>query len=310
MPPRLTTEKFKENIIKIHGDRYDLSRVVYEYAHIKVTVGCYEHGDFETRPNSLQQGYGCPVCGDIQCGKSQTKTQEQFLVEMINHYSDLYDFSNSIYTKGKNKISFVCLKHGIVETTAQNLCEGNGCPKCGLERIGPTQAKTKEKFVEEAEEEHGIGTYDYSEFEYISAKDAGKIKCNRCDYTFSQTPCTHLRGCGCTRCNKSGFSQGKPASLYVLKSNETIKIGITNKRPESRLREIRMSSGIPFEKVAIYEFDDGNRARDIEQKQLSNLRMNFKSPDYKFDGYTECFVDVTQEDFIKLISKLDSEYRA
>lgn len=58
---------------------------------------------------------------------------------------------------------------------------------------------TKEEFVKKAKEKHK-DKYDYSIFIYLNSHIKGKIKCNKCNLIFEQTPSDHLRGRGCPKC--------------------------------------------------------------------------------------------------------------
>ena len=55
-------KKFK----KVHGNRYDYSKVIYEKSNKDVIVICKEknHGPFPIRPNNHLQGKGCRKCAD------------------------------------------------------------------------------------------------------------------------------------------------------------------------------------------------------------------------------------------------------
>ena len=46
MSKRLTTEEFIEKARKIHGDKYDYSKVEYKSATEKVIIICPIHGEF------------------------------------------------------------------------------------------------------------------------------------------------------------------------------------------------------------------------------------------------------------------------
>ena len=64
--------------------------------------------------------------------------------------------------------------------------------------------------------------YDYSKVEYISNKKEVKIKCNRCNTYFNQTPNVHLSGrkpnCECsTSLNTNRFIK---RALLINKNNE------------------------------------------------------------------------------------------
>jgi flavoprotein len=58
----VTASKWIEKARKVHGDRYDYSRVEITHSHDKVLIGCPEHGWFKQRSNSHLTGSGCPEC--------------------------------------------------------------------------------------------------------------------------------------------------------------------------------------------------------------------------------------------------------
>jgi len=60
-----TTESFVEIAQKIHGNKYDYSKVKYKNSSTKVCIICPEHGEFWQRPDAHLQGEGCPKCGAI-----------------------------------------------------------------------------------------------------------------------------------------------------------------------------------------------------------------------------------------------------
>lgn len=62
-PRKYTTEKFIEEARKIHGLRYDYSRVRFESITAKVAITCKEHGTFlQSGNNHLKRKSGCPKC--------------------------------------------------------------------------------------------------------------------------------------------------------------------------------------------------------------------------------------------------------
>ena len=60
-----TKEEFVADAKKVHGDKYDYSKVEYVNAKTKVRIICPEHGEFLITPDSHLQGRGCPICGQI-----------------------------------------------------------------------------------------------------------------------------------------------------------------------------------------------------------------------------------------------------
>ena len=60
---RFTQEQFIEKAKKIHGNRYDYSKVNYTGMMNKVCIICPEHGEFWQVPNKhINARHGCPVC--------------------------------------------------------------------------------------------------------------------------------------------------------------------------------------------------------------------------------------------------------
>jgi len=60
---------------KVHGDRYDYSKVEYVKSLQKVTIICPDHDEFEQTPNSHLSGSGCPQCGKEKALQNSLKTR-------------------------------------------------------------------------------------------------------------------------------------------------------------------------------------------------------------------------------------------
>lgn len=56
--------------IKIHGDKYDYSKVEYVNTETKVCLICHEHGEFWITPHAHLSGkQGCPICNESKLEK-------------------------------------------------------------------------------------------------------------------------------------------------------------------------------------------------------------------------------------------------
>lgn len=126
----LNTEDIKEKFHKVHGDKYDYSKVVYTKMHDKVCITCPKHGDFWQTPSKHLRGQGCPKCGIDERAKKKTKTTEQFIKEARQVHGDKYDYSNTIYTHAFNKVRIICPTHGEFLQRAFDHLHGHGCPFC------------------------------------------------------------------------------------------------------------------------------------------------------------------------------------
>ena len=54
--------RFIDDAIAVHGDKYDYSKVEYVNSRTPVCIICPEHGEFWQRPNYHLSGNGCPKC--------------------------------------------------------------------------------------------------------------------------------------------------------------------------------------------------------------------------------------------------------
>lgn len=62
MPKKLTTKEFIENAVKVHGDKYDYSKVVYVNLKTPICIICPIHGGFLQKPYDHLDGCGCQKC--------------------------------------------------------------------------------------------------------------------------------------------------------------------------------------------------------------------------------------------------------
>ena len=56
-------DEFKKKAIKVHGNKFDYSKIKYLDARTKIEITCKEHGTFWQRPNDHLRSHGCPGCG-------------------------------------------------------------------------------------------------------------------------------------------------------------------------------------------------------------------------------------------------------
>ena len=213
---------FIEKAVKIHGNKYDYSKVDYVNYKTKVCIICPEHGEFWQTPNNHLRGSGCKMCGYDKMKAKQRKTAEKFLKEITEMYGDTYDFSKVKYINDQTKICVICHnkdefgeEHGEFFVTPNNFLKGRKCPKC-QKRF----KLTKEFFVKKAKTVHE-DKYDYSESEIHGVDTKIKIICPE-HGEFWQTPYKHLNGQGCPTCGKikKGISKRNDFSVVKDKFNE------------------------------------------------------------------------------------------
>lgn len=151
----ITQEEFIEKARKIHGDKYDYSKVVYVDSHTKVVIICPKHGEFKQSPNNHLRGHGCPKCSSEKIAEQNTFTTQEFIERARKVHGDRYDYSKVIYLKAKKKVCIICPEHGEFLQTPDSHLRGNGCPKCNkshLERlVFDYLTKSKVEFEEQKE---------------------------------------------------------------------------------------------------------------------------------------------------------------
>jgi rubrerythrin len=188
-------EIFIEKARKIHGDKYDYSKVEYKNNSTKICIICPKHGEFWQTPNNHLRGQNCPKCSH----RSTKYTIEEFIEQANNIHKNVYDYSKTKYINNKIKICIICPKHGEFWQTPNDHLDGKGCPSCSN-----TKKLTTEEFITKAKMVHG-DKYDYSNTEYINSRDKVIIVCKK-HGKFMQSPHSHLNGCGCPVCRKDKLS--------------------------------------------------------------------------------------------------------
>lgn len=272
---RLTTEKFIQRALEVHGDTYDYSLVSYVNHKNKVDIICQVHGRFSQTANSHLSGSGCLKCG----GKSPLDTQS-FTVRAQDIHGLKYDYSSTRYVNMSSKVEIKCPVHGPFEQTPGNHLSGKGCSECG-----GTRCHSKDSFLIAAAFVHG-DAFTYPELQYVNNRTPISIECP-IHGVFLQTPHNHLGGKGCPSCASHGFNPDKQAFMYFLIDTEThsrVKIGVSN-TPDKRFAILKR--GTPF---AIERIDLFATPPEITLQIEKFCHSQLESCDLQgFDGATEWF---------------------
>jgi ssDNA-binding Zn-finger/Zn-ribbon topoisomerase 1 len=219
MRRKLTTKEVVERFKKVHGDKYDYSRVEYDGTNTKVKIICreIEHGIFEQTPSSHMNGRGCRYCGYIKRGNSLRKTIEEFLDEAKLVHVDKYNYSLIEYVDSRTKVKIICKEdgHGIFEQNPTSHLQGIGCPKCGIVSTVEKLKLGREEFVERSNLVHN-NFYGYEKVEYVNGATYVIIVCP-VHGKFTQTPASHWSGNGCPQCGniKQGDSKRKTKEKFI-----------------------------------------------------------------------------------------------
>ena len=131
----LSNEKCIEKFISVHGDRYDYSQTHYVRSDQPVKIICREHGEFMQLYSVHYSGGNCPQCARINSGKKRSETismsHEDFIKACMAKHGNTFDYSKTAYSRGSEKITIICHKHGeFIQRASSHLYEGRGCASC------------------------------------------------------------------------------------------------------------------------------------------------------------------------------------
>ncbi len=211
MPRKHTTAKIIESARKVHGDKYDYSKVVYRDIHTKICIICPEHGEFWQEPNNhISRKSICPKCAQKLKADNLRMPAEEFVRKASLVHKGKYDYSKVEYHHTDDKVCIICPEHGEFWQVPHNHLHGFGCPKCSGKYVPST-----EEFIAEAKARHG-DNFDYSKTVY---RGTSKKVCIICPThgEFWQSPNNHLNQNGCPRCNGN---YGIDKEYFIKKSTE------------------------------------------------------------------------------------------
>jgi hypothetical protein len=99
MPSLKTREQFIVDAVKIHGDKYDYSKVNYLGNKVKVIIVCKNHGEFMQTPNDHTGKHGCRKCSEentlnYNLKEAYSEINKDFSLDLyvIEMYSDTEKF--------------------------------------------------------------------------------------------------------------------------------------------------------------------------------------------------------------------------
>lgn len=248
IPRQIKYRKLLEKAKKVHGDKYDYSKVIVGNASDKMEIGCPAHGYFwQSLYDHAEKGNGCASCSRA----SDRLSLSDFISKSRAVHGDKYDYSKVEYETNASMIRITCSKHGEFVQRASSHLAGCKCKKCFQEE----SRLTTEQFITNAKRIHG-DTYDYSKVKYRDNKHKVEIVCSK-HGSFWQKPNTHTSsGTGCQLCQES---KGEKAVEVFLK-----KYGIVHIR-EYRIKPYLFRYDFYLPEFNIYiEFNGQQHYKPVE----------------------------------------------
>jgi hypothetical protein len=202
-------------LIAKHGNKYDYSKINFINLNNKITIICPKHGEFKQLP-LVHQRHGCPKCAIEQKIKPNSK--------FINHanivHNNKYDYSLTNCLGNSHKLTITCPIHGIFRQLPRKHLLGQGCPKCGHEKVNKLLTLSDKEFFDRSTQKHG-DTYSYNNSKYVNYNQNILITCF-IHGDFYQTPHNHIKGHGCPKCAKIKSKEEEEVAQFLKDNNVNI----------------------------------------------------------------------------------------
>lgn len=270
MGKKLTTEEFIEKAKKIHGDKYDYSKVFYEGGIKPVIFTCPFHVDIQFVQAAYHlEGYGCIKC--LQDLLISITTPEDFIKLSEQKFKNQFDYKNvnlSDVLKGKVKLTCTKCKTNFETSVRNHFTKSTGnCLECVSSRtVVPYTEETLKLKMDELNLNSELISFDFNS----KVRKYHTIKCKSCGNVFKQRQDFLLSGVGCPSCTKHGFQEGKKAVLYIYEitgREEFTGFGISGSlksRNYIHFRNLELS-GCYIKNSHILCFEEGKVAKQLEK---------------------------------------------
>lgn len=226
---RMSSEDFISKAKKIHGNKYDYSKVNYTNNKTKVKIICRNHGYFYQKPNNHLNGQDCKKCVNLNVKSNSV----DFIKKSIDRFGEYYDYSKVYYKNNKTKVRLICPKHGeFMQKPDNHFNTKTPCKKCDSEK----RLADVEILIKKLKEIHN-NYYDYSKLKYNGMSKSGTIICPE-HGEFNQTIHTHIMGSGCKKCSHSA---GEKLIADILNLNNLYFI------PEYKFPNCKYKSHLKFD---------------------------------------------------------------
>lgn len=193
---------FEEFVIELQEKNPNIQLLsdYYINSRTKLLFKCKVCGhEWETIPNTLLLGHGCPSCGTEIAKKKTTKTNQQFIEEL--KWIDNTIIPLGSYHNAHSYMKFRCSKCGNQwEAKPYMVLQNHGCPVCAHKAGGQKQSYNNKEFLLKVKEIMPnieiLGEYKRSNIKVT-------CRCRFCGYSWEATPNNILQGqTGCSKCNR------------------------------------------------------------------------------------------------------------
>ena len=224
-----TTSEFKELVSEINPSVIVLGEYVNSTTHIKCRCANEEcgHYEWETQPNSLLHGRGCPVCGSRAGAEKRTLSHEEFLERLEEKHPELVVTTQ--YGNHETPVHVICYSDLHDEpyewdVTPHQLLRSSygGCPRCTSIKAGLEHRMTHEEFVRKlAKRNPNV----HVKSRYVISTEKIQFECEH-GHTWEALSTDVLNGHGCPICAREKIRQA------LSRSHEDFIAELAKKNPE------------------------------------------------------------------------------
>lgn len=186
-----THEQFIFQLDSIKDKKYVLLNK-YNNANTKIKCKCLVCNNvWETLPNNLLGGSGCPYCSN------KIKTHSMFIEQAKKKNPNIKILGQ--YTSSHNKIECQCkICNYIWSPSATSILSKNGCPNCFKMSQSKNRLWTLEQYKNKLIHKRNdvVCTSKY----YVNSKTPIEHMCTKCGYIWNVIPTSVIVGYGCPKC--------------------------------------------------------------------------------------------------------------
>lgn len=185
--PKCTKERLHNEFVnrvieraqKVHkDDDYIYHPELIYSSYEKIGVECKKHGIFwQSIGNHINSKCKCPKCMEEFAGLNNRLTFE-FVIERANKvHNNKYTYHKDTYINTMSKTLITCPIHGDFQQTMHNHLLGQGCPKCGIEKLRYITRIPQDDFIEKIKYVHRNKNYDFSKVVYNGCDNKVIVGC-------------------------------------------------------------------------------------------------------------------------------------
>lgn len=157
----LSRDEFIDRCNKVHGNKYDYSKVEFKNLHENITIICPVHGEFQQEANHHMRGSGCPKCA------RKVYDLDSFITEARKVHGDKYDYSESEYKNIYTNVKIICPVHGEFWQSPGHHVHGVGCPSC--------KSSKGEKYIRKLLTENNVPFIAQAKFDNLVGKSERQL---------------------------------------------------------------------------------------------------------------------------------------